>query len=149
MAGEAAAALASASLVFRGHNASYADTLLAHARQLFDFADTYRGTYSQSVPLVQQFYNSTNPHDELLWAAAWLYHATRELRYLDYVTVTNGLKYANWGNTGWFSWDDKLPGVQVCIDDAHGLPRKCVLLCACLGTCVLGTSPFQSIHACC
>ncbi|GKF69853.1 endoglucanase 2-like protein, partial [Tanacetum coccineum] len=32
------------------------------------------------------YYNSTGYGDELLWAASWLYHATTDQTYLDYVT---------------------------------------------------------------
>ena len=32
------------------------------------------------------FYNSTSYHDDLLWAAAWMYRATREQAYLTDVT---------------------------------------------------------------
>jgi endoglucanase len=49
LAGETAAALAAASLVFRPADPAYADTLLGHARQLYTFADTYRGAYSSCI----------------------------------------------------------------------------------------------------
>lgn len=113
VAAETAAAMASASLVFEKINSSYSNLLLMHAQQLFTFADTYRGSYSVSIPQVQEFYNSTGYGDELLWAAAWLYHATRDELYLNYVTETNGKEFANWGSSSWFSWDDKHAGTQV------------------------------------
>lgn len=113
VAAETAAAMASASLVFRRINSSYANLLLMHARQLFTFADTYRGSYSMSVPQVQKYYNSTGYEDELLWAATWLYHATRDRSYLEYVTDINGQAFANWGIPTWFSWDNKHAGLQV------------------------------------
>lgn len=43
LAGETAAALASASIIFRDSDPAYADKLLLHAKQLYNFADTYRG----------------------------------------------------------------------------------------------------------
>ncbi|EEF31649.1 endo-1,4-beta-glucanase, putative [Ricinus communis] len=113
VAAETAAAMASASLVFKKINSSYSNLLLMHAQQLFTFADTYRGSYSISIPHVQEFYNSTDFGDELLWAAAWLYHATGDESYLSYATEINGEKFANWGNPTWFSWDDKHAGAQV------------------------------------
>lgn len=113
VAAETAAAMASASLVFKKTNSSYSNLLLMHARELFTFADTYRGSYSVSIPQVQDFYNSTGYGDELLWAAAWLYHATRDELYLNYVTEINGHEFANWGSSSWFSWDDKHAGTQV------------------------------------
>ncbi|CAA6666686.1 unnamed protein product [Spirodela intermedia] len=110
---ETAAALASASMVFRSVDSTYSDLLLRHARELFKFADKFRGSYSESIPSVQTFYNSTGYLDELLWAASWLYHATGEQSYLSYVTETNGRVYADWGKPTWFSWDDKRAGTQV------------------------------------
>ncbi|XWS45539.1 hypothetical protein CRYUN_Cryun15aG0145100 [Craigia yunnanensis] len=112
VAAETAAAMASASLVFKNIDPAYSDSLLKQAQQLFTFADTYRGSYSNSVPQVQKFYNSTGYGDELLWAASWLYHATQDESYLRYVTVLKGQGFANWEIT-WFSWDDKLAGTQV------------------------------------
>ncbi|CAN7130379.1 unnamed protein product [Brassica rapa subsp. narinosa] len=112
VAAETAAAMASASLVFKDSDPRYSATLLKHARQLFDFADSKRGLYSVNIPEVQKFYNSTGYGDELLWAASWLYHATEEKTYLDYVTK-HGNEFARFGNPTWFSWDDKLAGTQV------------------------------------
>ncbi|CAI9116914.1 OLC1v1018204C1 [Oldenlandia corymbosa var. corymbosa] len=113
VAAETAAALASASLVFKAHDPTYSSSLLKHAKQLFTFADNYRGSYSESIPEVQTYYNSTGYGDELLWAASWLYHATKDQSYYDYVTEKNGEKFANFGSPTWFSWDNKLAGTQV------------------------------------
>lgn len=112
VAAETAAALASASLVFKS-DSTYSSLLLKHARQLFAFADKYRKSYSISIPQVGTYYNSTGYGDELLWAAGWLYHATAEQPYLDFVTGKNADQFADWGNPTWFSWDNKLPGAQV------------------------------------
>ena len=48
LAGETAAALAAASIVFKNVDSTYSNTLLTHAKQLFDFANNYRGKYSDS-----------------------------------------------------------------------------------------------------
>ncbi|CAF1912573.1 endoglucanase 10-like [Brassica napus] len=112
VAAETAAAMASASLVFKDSDPQYSATLLKHAKQLFDFADTKRGSYSVNIPEVQDYYNSTGYGDELLWAASWLYHATEDRTYLDYVTK-HGNEFASFGNPTWFSWDNKLAGTQV------------------------------------
>uniref|UniRef100_A0A2P2IPS7 Endoglucanase n=1 Tax=Rhizophora mucronata TaxID=61149 RepID=A0A2P2IPS7_RHIMU len=113
VAAETAAAMASASLVFKKTDSTYSSTLLKHAEQLFTFADNHRGSYSDSIPEVQQYYNSSGYGDELLWAASWLYHATRDNSYLQYVTGQNGKAFAKWGSPTWFSWDNKLAGTQV------------------------------------
>ncbi|KAL3840234.1 hypothetical protein ACJIZ3_024825 [Penstemon smallii] len=113
VAAETAAALASASLVFKTVDSTYSSSLLTHAKQLFIFADKHRGIYSRSVPQVQTYYNSTGYGDELLWAASWLYHATGEKSYFDYAVGENGEKFGNFGSPTWFSWDNKLAGTQV------------------------------------
>jgi len=42
--------------VFRKVNPAYADKLLSHAKQLFEFANKYRGFYSDSIPQAEEFY---------------------------------------------------------------------------------------------
>ncbi|KAM7518173.1 hypothetical protein LguiB_017135 [Lonicera macranthoides] len=113
VAAETAAAMASASLVFKSNDSDYSSNLLKHAKQLFTFADKHRAKYSTKIREVQSYYNSTGYGDELLWAASWLYHATRDQSYLDYVTGKNGESFAKWESPTWFSWDDKLPGTHV------------------------------------
>jgi hypothetical protein len=56
LAGETAAALAAASIVFKNGDPSYSSNLLTHAKQLFDFANNYRGKYSDSITDVQDNY---------------------------------------------------------------------------------------------
>ncbi|RID58105.1 hypothetical protein BRARA_F01424 [Brassica rapa] len=112
VAAETAAAMAAASLVFKQSDPKYSSTLLKHAKQLFGFADNHRGSYSVNIPKVQSYYNSTGYGDELLWAASWLYHATEDKTYLDFVSK-NGDEFGNFGSPSWFSWDNKLPGTQI------------------------------------
>ncbi|KAL8153778.1 hypothetical protein V2J09_011538 [Rumex salicifolius] len=115
LAGETAAALAAASIAFAPYNSSYSSVLLSHAQQLFSFANTYRGEYDDSISIARDFYSSSGYQDELLWAAAWLYRATKKEYYLTYL-VQNA---ASMGGTGWavkeFSWDNKYAGLQVLI----------------------------------
>ncbi|KAI3812332.1 hypothetical protein L1987_17039 [Smallanthus sonchifolius] len=113
LAGETAAAMAAAAIAFRPYNSSYSDLLLVHAKQLFWFADRFRGLFTDSIPSAKEFYTSSGYSDELLWAATWLYRATKDESYLRYV-VDNA---ASMGGTGWavkeFSWDNKYAGVQI------------------------------------
>ncbi|KAL3723745.1 hypothetical protein ACJRO7_035850 [Eucalyptus globulus] len=113
VAAETAAAMASASLVFKKINSTYSSLLLMHAQQLFAFADTYRGSYSVTAPSEQRFYNSSGYGDELLWAASWLYLASADRSYLRYATIDHGQEFGNWRRPTWISWNNKLPGVQV------------------------------------
>jgi len=77
LAGETAAAMAASSMVFRSNgDATYANTLLTHAEQLYNFADTYRGVYSDCITDAASFYKSWSGYnDELVWGAIWLYRA--------------------------------------------------------------------------
>jgi hypothetical protein len=77
LAGETAAAMASASMVFRANgDPTYANTLLTHAEQLYSFADNFRGTYHTCIPDATDFYKSWSGYnDELVWGAIWLYRA--------------------------------------------------------------------------
>ncbi|TVU11837.1 hypothetical protein EJB05_45446 [Eragrostis curvula] len=149
VAGETAAAMAAASMVFREHNPHYASLLLHHAIQLFEFADKYRGKYDSSIAEVKSYYASVSGyHDELLWAALWLHRATGRDAYLDYV-VANADEF---GGTGWaiteFSWDVKYAGVQILatrllLNGEHSAHHRETLeqyrakaehyVCACLG----------------
>jgi hypothetical protein len=85
LAAETAAAMAASSIVFRPTDPGYADALVAHARQLFAFAEATPGTfYVDSIPAAQCCYNSHfgNPNDEVTWAAVWLFKATNETAFL-------------------------------------------------------------------
>ncbi|XP_059635973.1 endoglucanase 5 [Cornus florida] len=124
LAGETAAAMAAASLAFRPYNSSYSDLLLVHAKQLFSFADRFRGLYDESIDCAKEFYTSSGYSDELLWAATWLFRATKDEYYLRYVAENA----VSMGGTGWavreFSWDNKYAGVQILLSkvllERHG-----------------------------
>ncbi|XP_051133619.1 endoglucanase 11-like [Andrographis paniculata] len=114
VAGETAAAMAAASLVFKKKNPHYSTLLLEHAQQLFEFADKYRGRYDDSIEVAKGYYTSISGYkDELLWAALWLHKATENRSYLNYA-VKNGESF---GGTTWavteFSWDIKYAGLQL------------------------------------
>ena len=49
IAGEVAAAFAAASQVFTNTDPSYASTLITHAKSLYEFANRFRGKYSDSI----------------------------------------------------------------------------------------------------
>ncbi|WVZ64858.1 hypothetical protein U9M48_014320 [Paspalum notatum var. saurae] len=150
LAGETAAALAAASIVFRRSNPHYAHLLLHHAQQLFEFGDRHRGAYDSSIAEVRSYYASVSGYrDELLWAALWLHRATGRADYLRYAAD----KAEEFGGVGWamteFSWDVKYAGVQVLAakllleGDPEAQRHRAVLeqykakaehyLCACLG----------------
>jgi len=77
LAAETSAALASSSILFRNNgDLEYANLLVQKAEALFDFADTYRGKYSDCLKEANPFYTSNNGYqDELVWGAIWLHKA--------------------------------------------------------------------------
>ncbi|KAL2661983.1 hypothetical protein AAZV13_02G015000 [Glycine max] len=85
VAAETAAALAAASLVFRRSDPTYSKILVRRAIRVFQFADKYRGSYS---------------------------NATKNPMYLNYIKV-NGqiLGAAEFDNT--FGWDNKHAGARI------------------------------------
>lgn len=116
LAAEMAAALASASIVFKD-NKAYSQKLVHGAATLFAFSRNQRGRYSVGTEAAT-FYNSTSYWDEFIWGASWLYYATGNSSYLQLATHPTMAKHAGafWGGPfyGVLSWDNKLPGSQVC-----------------------------------
>ncbi|CAO2188258.1 unnamed protein product [Urochloa humidicola] len=150
LAGETAAALAAASVVFRrAGDRRYSRILLRHAEQLFEFGDRYRGKYDGSVAEAWRYYASVSGYgDEMLWAALWLHRATGRVEYLDYAVDMAD----EFGGTTWaineFSWDVKYAGLQILaakllLEGNHRPAHRATLeqyaskaehyLCACLG----------------
>ena len=115
VAGETAASLAAASILFKDEDSEYSKLLLKHAIELYDFADKYRGDYTSSVPEVGQFYGTSKNgiYDELEWGALWLYRATEDSKYLEKfeTLITDDKGYSSCNRP--ISWDEKYPGVYI------------------------------------
>ncbi|MEE1927105.1 glycoside hydrolase family 9 protein [Streptomyces sp. TRM 70351] len=129
LAGETAAAMAASSIVFAGDDPAYSATLLEHAEELYAFADTHRGKYSDCITDAQSYYNSwSGYHDELVWGALWLYQATGDAAYLARAEDS----YADLGTEPqtdtksyrWtIAWDDKSYGAYVLLAQLTGEQR--------------------------
>ncbi|GJZ76147.1 endoglucanase 16, partial [Tanacetum coccineum] len=116
VAAETAAALAASSIVFSNVDKPYSEQLLDAAKKLFQFAEDYKGTFDGACP----FYCSYSGYnDELLWGAAWLYVATKDPQYLQYIVEesTSAVVYE-------FSWDLKYAGVQVLLSQLYWEGQK-------------------------
>jgi len=131
VAGETAAFLAAASIVFKDEDPAYSETLLQHAKEIYDFADQYRGDYTVAVPGVISFYNTYSGYeDELAWGAAWLLRATGDETYLSKYNTIASKKYEDYdpkkflGSTGPISWDDKRPGCYILMAMITGDEQK-------------------------
>ena len=80
--GEAAAALALASMAFKDSDNDYSAECLKHAKSLYAFADSTRS--DDGYTAANGFYNSwSGYYDELAWAGCWLYLATDDNKYLE------------------------------------------------------------------
>ncbi|MEY9210813.1 glycoside hydrolase family 9 protein [Thermobifida halotolerans] len=118
VAAETAAAMAASSIVLADDDPAYSATLVQHAEQLYEFADTHRGVYSDCVP-VGSFYNSWSGYqDELVWGAYWLYKATGDPSYLDkaeyeydFLSTEQQTDVRSYRWT--IAWDDKSYGAYV------------------------------------
>ena len=134
LAGETAAALAASALVFERHgdgkaDLKYAGRLRERARDLYRFADQYRGRYSDCVTAAAAFYRSWSGYDdELAWSAAWLYRSTGEEAYLEAARghyqrlnreAGTEVKAHRWTH----GWDDKSYGAYVLMAQLTGEPE--------------------------
>lgn len=125
LAGESAAALAAASMVF-ADDAAYKNTLLTHAKQLYTFADQRRGKYSDCITDAQNFYRSWSGYqDELVWGAIWLYRATGDTNYLakaeaEYDALANEQQTTTKSYRWTIAWDDKSYGDYVLLAQLTG-----------------------------
>ena len=82
VSGEAAAALAAASIVFKDSDPQYSALCLQNAKELFNFADTTRSDAGYTA--AAGYYDSWSGFwDELSWAATWIYLSTNDSNYLD------------------------------------------------------------------
>lgn len=118
VAGETAAALAASSIVFRPTDPGYSRRLLENAMRAFEFADSYRGAYSDDPGIkvgVCPFYCDFDGYqDELLWGAAWLRRASQNDSFLNYIQ-DNGKTLGAEDNINEFGWDNKHAGLNVLV----------------------------------
>ncbi|MBW1295583.1 glycoside hydrolase family 9 protein [Aquimarina litoralis] len=114
---ETAAALASASIIFKDSDPTYSATLLQHAKDLYEFGETYKGKYTEEggIPAVGT-YSSGGYEDELTWGALWLYKATGDNTYLQKAEATYGEPDYLWS----LVWDDKRYGNMVLLAELTG-----------------------------
>jgi endoglucanase len=135
LAGESAAALAASSILFQSSDSSYAATLRSQAASIYQFGDTFRGTYDSCISAASGFYHSFSGFmDDLTWGAIWLYKATGDTSYLTkaqtYYAQMPKAQQTTTPEFAWtVSWDDKsyacyvlmaeLTGQRQYIDDAE------------------------------
>ncbi|KAK3581338.1 hypothetical protein CHS0354_016181 [Potamilus streckersoni] len=87
---------------------TYANILLNHAKDMYDFAINYKAKYSDSVSQAAGYYRSNDYEDELCWGGVWLFLATRNHSYL-----TEAEKHYEAGAAWGQSWDEKNTGCMI------------------------------------
>ena len=115
--GEAAAALAVTSMVFKDKDKDYSNLCLEHAKSLYSFADSTKSDSGYTA--ANGFYNSWSGfYDELAWAGSWLYLATNDKSYLDNAKTcfTKAGHDYNWS----MCWDDVHIGAAVLLAKITG-----------------------------
>ncbi|KAF7810835.1 endoglucanase 24-like [Senna tora] len=118
VAGETAAALAASSIAFRSWDPGYSETLLRNAIKAFQYADNYRGAYTDNGHVrdgaCPYYCNFDGYQDELLWGAAWLRRATEEDDFLNYIQG-NAKALGAQDNINEFGWENKHAGLNVLV----------------------------------
>ncbi len=126
LAGESSAAMASSSILFRQNgDTEYADLLVEKAEKLFDFANNYRGKYSDCLKEAMPFYTSNNGYlDELIWGAIWLHKAKKaqNYSYSDQYLAIAETEYQQMGKpfNYTYQFDDKSYGIYVLLAQETG-----------------------------
>lgn len=125
LAAETAASLAATAIVFKEIDEVYSQLLVRHSEELYLFADSYRGIYSDCIRDASGYYRSSGYRDELVWGALWLYQATGKASYLQKAEKTfeelqqNGEFPYKWTH----AWDDKTYGSYVLLAAITGSPK--------------------------
>lgn len=115
--GEAAAALAVASIVFKDTDADYSKLCLEHAKSLYAFADSTKSDSGYTA--ANGFYNSWSGfYDELAWAGSWLYIATDDNSYL--ANAKSSFTQAGHDFDWSMCWDDVHIGAAVMLAKITG-----------------------------
>ena len=110
VAGQAAASLAAASVVFKDSDPTYSALYLKHAKELYAFADSTRSDAGYTA--ANGFYSSWSGFwDELCWSATWLYIATGDDAYLS--AAKNAAKQTE-ADLDWaMCWDNSTFGANL------------------------------------
>ncbi|KAF7827022.1 endoglucanase 12 [Senna tora] len=118
LAGEMAAALAAASIVFQD-DPSYSQRLVKNAEKLYVFARDFgrRTPYSRGNPYIAPYYNSTGYYDEYMWCGAWLFYATGNASYVSLATnpsvPKNAKAFYMIRDLSVLDWNNKLPAAML------------------------------------
>lgn len=103
----AAGSLALNYLNFKDTDAEYAEKCLDYATALMDFAMTNEKQLSINAEGPMAFYNSSKWEDDYCWAAAWMFIATKDVKYLE-----DAVQYIDYyAPSGYcYNWNDMWAG---------------------------------------
>ncbi|CAG2243608.1 E3.2.1.4 [Mytilus edulis] len=106
VAGEYAAAMAVASIVFKDKDPAFSIKLLNHSKEIYTFGKTYPGLFRDSVKGAG--YGTSDYKDEMAVGAGMLYLATNNSQYL-----TDAESFHQHGNQWGQSWENKYTASMV------------------------------------
>lgn len=103
----AAGSLALNYLNFKDTDTEYAEKCLDYATALMDFAMTNEKQLSINAEGPMAFYNSSKWEDDYCWAAAWMFIATKDVKYLE-----DAVQYIDYyAPSGYcYNWNDMWAG---------------------------------------
>lgn len=125
---EAAASLATASMVFEESDPAFAAECLSHAKQLYELADAMQSD-SYYDTIAGAYYKSWSGFaDEMSWAGCFLYQKTGDKDYLDRaVAYSDKWEKENqtdyWGYKWAQSWDNVSYGARILLAQLTGEER--------------------------
>ncbi|CAG8527689.1 5261_t:CDS:2 [Dentiscutata heterogama] len=114
-AAETAAAFASSAILFRDffNDTAYANTLMAHAINIYSFAETPNLTLSTITSNGIYGYSTSEFYDKLVWGALWLYRLTYQSQYLDKAINYYNLYKNKSHATRVMTWDDHIGACNI------------------------------------
>ncbi|CAN1786664.1 Endoglucanase 8 [Linum perenne] len=120
IAAEVAAAFASSSMVFRSVNKTYSRVLLKRAKNVHQHYITYvdLNNYLLINQMITFFSSFSGYNDELMWAATWLYMATKNATYMNFLRDE-----AISGCVAEFSWDLKYAGSHILLTKVRTITK--------------------------
>ncbi|CAC5367752.1 E3.2.1.4 [Mytilus coruscus] len=112
VAGEYAAAMAVASIVFKDQDPTFSAKLLNHSKEIYTFGKTYPGLFRDSVKGAG--YGTSDYKDEMSVGAGMLYLATNNSQYL-----TDAESFHQHGNQWGQSWENKYTASMITKKDVY------------------------------
>ncbi|WIA15640.1 hypothetical protein OEZ85_002267 [Tetradesmus obliquus] len=118
-----AAGLAAAAVAVQGDSLQVAQKYLAKAQLLYTYAQRWRGLYAKFIDS-GKLYPSVSMHDDLAYAAVWLYIGTGQQKYLSEAIAFYGKSVASEGhvssNPYQWNYENVIPALDLLLAQVTG-----------------------------